>query len=127
MKINVFYEKNIDFIILSQRDKLYQVMMGDLIEFKTWRILYFKIYTKSTNIKIQFVLGPKKVPCRVRIEAIDGFTYTYKLFVAEKELQVSFSYFTQIKILKKFVRESSKTLLVWKVSGLSGWWNFFRF
>ena len=38
----------------------------------------------------KFQLGPKKVPCRIRIDAIDGFTYTYKLFVNEKELEVNF-------------------------------------
>ena len=32
----------------------------------------------------KFNIGAKKVPCRIRIEAIDGFTYTYKLFVKEK-------------------------------------------
>ena len=34
--------------------------------------------------KEKFNIGAKKVPCRIRIEAIDGFTYTYKLFVKEK-------------------------------------------
>merc|ERR1712168_199920 len=55
----------------------------------------------------KFVLGPKKVPCRIRIEAIDGFTYTYKLYVADKELE-------------KFVRESTKKLIVWKVASVAG-------
>merc|ERR1712189_96882 len=55
----------------------------------------------------KFQLGPKKVPCRIRIDAIDGFTYTYKLYVNEKELE-------------KFVRESNKKLLVWKVGGKDG-------
>jgi len=50
----------------------------------------------------KFHIGAKKVPCRIRIEAIDGFTYTYKLFVKEKELE-------------RFVRESNKKLLVWKI------------
>jgi len=50
----------------------------------------------------KFNIGAKKVPCRIRIEAIDGFTYTYKLFVKEKELE-------------RFVRESNKKLLVWKI------------
>ena len=36
----------------------------------------------------KFTLGVKKVPCRIRIEAVDGFTYTYKLFVKDKELEV---------------------------------------
>merc|ERR1712168_396850 len=50
----------------------------------------------------KFNIGAKKVPCRIRIEAIDGFTYTYKLFVKEKELE-------------RFVRESNKKLLVLKI------------
>jgi len=36
----------------------------------------------------KFNIGPKRVPCRIRIEAIDGFTYSYKLFVNDKELEV---------------------------------------
>ena len=47
-----------------------------------------------------FKIGPKKQSARVRIEAIDGFTYTYKLFVGNKELD-------------KFARESHKNLAVW--------------
>ena len=38
----------------------------------------------SNHRKEKFNIGAKKVPCRIRIEAIDGFTYTYKLFVKEK-------------------------------------------
>ena len=53
-----------------------------------------------------FPIGPKKIPAKIRIEAIDGFTYTYKLFGGDKELQ-------------KFAHESKKNLAIWPVRGFS--------
>ena len=45
----------------------------------------------------------------MRIEAVDGFTYTYKLFVGNKELE-------------KFARESNKNLAIWE-NGLQIYFN----
>ena len=46
------------------------------------------VFDKTDWKCFQFILGPKKVPCRIQIAAVDGFTYTYKLYVADKELEV---------------------------------------
>ncbi len=54
-----------------------------------------------------FTVGPKKVPARLKIEAVGGVTYTYKLYLKEK-------------LLEKYVREAAKNMLIWKVILPSG-------
>merc|ERR1712130_242890 len=54
-----------------------------------------------------FTIGPKKQKAKVRIEAVDGFTYTYKLLVGNRELE-------------KFARDSVKNLAIWKIHMSSG-------
>jgi hypothetical protein len=54
-----------------------------------------------------FTVGPKKVPARLKIEAVGGVTYTYKLYLKEK-------------LLEKYAREAAKNMLIWKVILPSG-------
>ena len=72
---------------------------GQIVVKRDWM---FRLVGEET-----FTIGPKKQKAKVRIEAVDGFTYTYKLLVGNRELE-------------KFARDSVKNLAIWKIHMSSG-------